>query len=232
MSQGDWAQAADYAEQLLTISRELGDKINIQNGLYALGESFSNSGDNQTGRMYLEQALEMGRREDFPNGIAFALASLARIARLEGDSARAKAYYKECAQIRREMGHRGGLVGTLINLAQVHLEEGDYIQASALSEESLVICRELKIVKAQVYCLAGFASSAGLSGQDGCAARLFGAAEAAAERLDLKMDDYDHKAYDPIITASRERLGEAEFNRLWAEGRKLTLEQALELAQK
>jgi hypothetical protein len=45
------------------------------------------------------------------------------------------------------------------------------------------------------------------------------------------MDDLEHKSYDPIIAAVRERLGEAEFKRLWDEGRMLTLEQAIELAQ-
>ncbi len=52
-----------------------------------------------------------------------------------------------------------------------------------------------------------------------------------AERTDSVMSDISHQVFDPLIAGIRERLGEAEFNRLWAEGRKLTLEQALELAK-
>jgi hypothetical protein len=129
------------------------------------------------------------------------------------------------------MGFRTGLATALLGWGQVVLQEGDAIQARGLFEESLAIVRELKIVEDQVYCLAGLAGVAGVAGQDERAARLFGATEAAAERLNLKMDDLYHKAYDPIIAAVRGRLGETDFNAAWAEGRGMTLEQALECAQ-
>jgi len=89
----------------------------------------------------------------------------------------------------------------------------------------------LRIVEDQVYCLAGFAGVAALAGQDERAARLFGAVEAAAQRLALKMDDLDRMTYDPMIAAVRGRLGEASFNAAWAAGRAMTLEQALACAQ-
>ena len=75
-----------YGEQLLAISQELGDKGRINDALWQLGESLSQSGDRRAGRMYLEQALEMARQENFPNLIAAALGSLARIAFQEGDN--------------------------------------------------------------------------------------------------------------------------------------------------
>ena len=43
------------------------------------------------------------------------------------------------------------------------------------------------------------------------------------------MGGLDHKVFDPFVAVLRERLGETEFNALWAEGRELTLEQAIEL---
>jgi hypothetical protein len=58
---------------------------------------------------------------------------------------------------------------------------------------------------------------------------LFGATDAAAERLALKMDDFNHRVYDPTIAAIRERLGENDFNVLWTEGRRLTLDKRLSL---
>jgi len=99
-----------------------------------------------------------------------------------------------------------------------------------MSEESLTLLRELKILQSQVYCLAGYAGAAGIDGQDERAAGLFGATEAAAEKLDLKLDDVDRQTYDPIIAVVHERLGEEVFQATWSEGRKLNLEQAIELA--
>ncbi|MGA2502521.1 MAG: hypothetical protein ABSG01_00360 [Anaerolineales bacterium] len=212
---GDLVKFREYVERYMTISQELGDKIHIQNALWGLGESISLSWDKDTGRIYLEQSLELARQDNHPNGIQGALSSLARVARLEGDNARAKDLYIECAQIRRQMEYRIGLAYTLINLGRVFLQEGYSIQASAVSEESLAIFRELKMLQGQVYCLAGFAGAAGIDGQDERAAHLFGATEAAAERLNLKMYDFDHTTYYPIIAAIRERLGKAAFNAAW-----------------
>jgi len=226
--QGDWVKMRMFAERNLTIAQELGDKLIIQNSLWGLGESISFIGDLKSGRMYLEQSLKLGREEDHPNIIAAALRSLARVARLEGDFTKARALYNDCAQIYRQIGYKNGVAGTLIDLSQIFLQEGNSNQASAMCEESLAIFRELKKLQGQVDCLAGFAGAAGIEGQDGFAARLFGANEAAAEKFDLKMDDAAHQIYDPIIAAVRERLGEAEFCRAWSEGRKLTLEQAIE----
>ncbi len=47
--QGDWSEMHTYAEQLLAISQELGDKGRIQDALWQLGESLSQSGDRQAG---------------------------------------------------------------------------------------------------------------------------------------------------------------------------------------
>jgi len=227
----DWALARQYAEREMAVARELGDNEFIANALFQLGEVAWRSGDTERGRRLFEQSLEMSRQENLPNSIAFGLSALARFARLDGDDARAKAYYVECARIRRQMGHGYGVAVALINLGQLSLQEGDVAQAKATAEESLAISRELRTVPNQVHCLAGFAGATALDEQDERAARLFGAVEAAAETLDLKMDDLDHMTYDPLIAAVRDRLGEADFSAAWAEGRKMTLEQALECGQ-
>ena len=229
--QGDWSEMHNYAEQLLAISQELGNKARIQDALYQLGESLSQIGDRQAGRMYLEQALEMARREDFPNGIAFALESLAQIAFQEGDNCIAKGYYMECAQIRKEMGHRSGQAWTLYRLGQIVLQEGDAAEAKPLFDEMLSIYVELKSVERQGLFPLGMAGVAAQTGHDGRAAKLFGAAEASAERTKNEMDPLSHQVFDLMVANLRERLGEADFKRLWDEGRKLTLEQAIQLAQ-
>jgi len=224
----DWSYDA---EQHLAVSQELGDKVGITDAILKLGEAVCCTGDLETGRIFLEQSLEMAREGNFPIYIDFALNFLARLARVEGDNTRAKELYIECAQIRRQIGYKQGIVGTLIDLGQILLKEDNPTQANILTKESLVIYRELKMARSQVYCLAGFASVAGIDKQDECAAYLFGATEATAEKYDLKMDDFDHAAYDPIISAVRQQLSAADFTAAWAEGRRLTLEQTIELAQ-
>jgi non-specific serine/threonine protein kinase len=220
----------DYAEEHLEISRELGDKAEILCALWNLGEAAIHRGDSQAGREFLQQSLEIALQENDLNGIAFNLFSLATLAQKEGDTSRAQELYRECAQIRRDMGWRTGLAFTLLRLGWVLIQEGDAIQSKKVAEESLEIYRELNITDRRVYCLNIFAGAAGINRQDERAARLFGAAQAAAEKLDIETEYFYHITYDPIIADIREQLGEAGSNKAWEEGREMTLEQAVELS--
>ncbi len=64
------------------------------------------------------------------------------------------------------------------------------------------------------------------------AARLLGAAEALRENTRLPMTLYERPEYEQHLTAVREQMGEAAFAAAWAEGRTLTMEQAMEYALK
>jgi hypothetical protein len=62
------------------------------------------------------------------------------------------------------------------------------------------------------------------------AVRLFSAAEALREKIQSPMTDQERAEYDPYMTQLRAMLPEVEFNALWAEGRSMTMEQAIQLA--
>jgi hypothetical protein len=78
----------------------------------------------------------------------------------------------------------------------------------------------------------GFAKVAGVAGKYQQAVRLFGAVEAASEALRWKMGISGRAEYDRIIATVCAQLDEATFNAAWAEGRAMTLEQAIEYALK
>jgi hypothetical protein len=60
---------------------------------------------------------------------------------------------------------------------------------------------------------------------------LFGAAEALRERVHAPMTDNERSKYDQFMAQLRATLvPEVEFNSFWAEGRAMTLEQAIQLA--
>jgi predicted ATPase len=62
------------------------------------------------------------------------------------------------------------------------------------------------------------------------AIKLLSAAETLRERINSPRTDYEQVEYDQSIAQLRAMLPEAEFNRLWAEGRAMTMEQAIQLA--
>ena len=62
------------------------------------------------------------------------------------------------------------------------------------------------------------------------AIRLFGAAEALREKTQSPMTEYEQIEYDQSIDQLRTMLAETEFTALRAEGRALTMEQAIQFA--
>ena len=64
------------------------------------------------------------------------------------------------------------------------------------------------------------------------AAKLFGAADAIRELTGHKRTDEEEAEEAQFMRRLRSMLAEAEFNSLWAEGKSMTMEQALQLALK
>ncbi|MDF2701639.1 MAG: hypothetical protein K0S10_583 [Rubrobacteraceae bacterium] len=65
-------------------------------------------------------------------------------------------------------------------------------------------------------------------GQPEKAVRLWAAVEALRERIGAPPSDIERARYEPLVATARETLGEEAFAKAWAEGRGLTLEQALD----
>jgi hypothetical protein len=64
----------------------------------------------------------------------------------------------------------------------------------------------------------------------GRAARLQGAIDALRERLGASLSPRERGGYDVSVAALRVALGEREFAAAWAEGRAMSLEQAVDFA--
>jgi predicted ATPase/class 3 adenylate cyclase len=62
------------------------------------------------------------------------------------------------------------------------------------------------------------------------AAKLFGAGEALREKAQSPMADHEQVEFDQSVAHLRTMLPRREFNTLWAEGRSMTMEQAIQLA--
>jgi hypothetical protein len=75
--------------------------------------------------------------------------------------------------------------------------------------------------------LGGVAAYAGRSEQ---ATRLFGAADKLRDDLNAPLPSGEKVAYDRYVNEAREALGEERFTSLWAEGRSMSVEEAMDEA--
>jgi hypothetical protein len=76
----------------------------------------------------------------------------------------------------------------------------------------------------------GVALVAFTKGQTARAVQLFGAADALREKIGTPLPPSQQPLYDDLLRSMRAELGESAFESTWAEGRQLTLQQAIESA--
>jgi non-specific serine/threonine protein kinase len=237
--QGDYGAARSAHERSLALYQELQDRDGIAEAFYYLADAAALQGDAVAARSLYAQAgsfsadsLTSLREQGDKWNVARTLNYLGELARVEGDYAAARSFYEESLLIRHELGDQRGMAVSLHNIGFVTHHQGDYRQAVTFFVESLSLFQKLGSWRGVVDCLLGLAGAAVSAGQPERAARLFGATEAVREAIYVGsvLSYPDRVEYDRYVAAVRAQLDEAAFAAAWAEGRELTLEQAIEYA--
>ena len=147
--QGDLERAKGVYEEMLNLSRELGDTGSVATALNSLGTLAVQQGNNERARALLKenlevlQELEEGSVATKPKRFhAFNLLAYLAINE-EGDYARAMALLEGSLALARESGDPDRIGNTLANLGHPALLQGDYERTKALSEEALAFAHEL-----------------------------------------------------------------------------------------
>jgi DNA-binding NarL/FixJ family response regulator len=162
--------------------------------------------------------------------LPYFLTSLGYTSLLEGDYERGAALNEEAAALLRERGFKGGSQWVLDNLGWAALLQGDHERAETFYEESLTLCKELGAKHVTSKSLEGVACVAGIRGEAERAAMLFGAAEALLEAVGHQHPPEEALLREPYLATTRSRLDEAAWQEAWAEGRAMSMEQAIEYA--
>jgi tetratricopeptide (TPR) repeat protein len=235
--QGDRAAARSACEKSLALFQELGNKDGMAQSLIMLGDIVAFQGDDVSARsLYAaarsacEESLVILHERGDKWRLARSLNTLGELVRTEGDYAAARSFYEQSLTLRRELGDEWGVANSLINLGYVACSQGDYRHAATLIGECLPLCQKPGDKRGISYCLALLARVTGDTGQPERAARLFGAAEALREAIHVRLEYVDRIEEDRNIDAVRTQLDEAAFAAAWAEGRAMTLEQAVDYA--
>ena len=147
---GDYERARSTYEEMLGLSRELGDKGNVATALNSLGTVAAQQGDNERARTLLRENLEVIEELEEEGDPAtpikkfhvFNLLGYLAIYE-EGDHARGITLWEESLALARETGddYRVGI--TLANLAHPSLMRGAYELARGYCEEALTLAHEL-----------------------------------------------------------------------------------------
>ena len=183
----------------------------------------------------LGPAIELGQQgvallrelDDLPL-LAHLLNSMGILYNHYGDK---RAAYEEALKIAIQIGDREREFYQYYNLGYVSLLEGNYQQAEALFWKYLDYALEFDLKPMVAEDLFALAGVFGLQGHNLRAARLMGAAECFMENFRVLFVPGDQKDFERSKTGVREQMGERLFEATWAEGRQMSLEQAIEYAR-
>ncbi len=228
--QGDYERAVALCGKGLTLCREWGDKEGIARFLIHWGMVAMYQGDYQRATALCEDGLALCRERGDKWLISWALTQVGSAAHLQRDYERAVALHEESLALARKTGDKYRIAFVLRSLGHVALFQGDYRQAAARFKESLTLCKEVADERVTGECLVGLAGVACAQGLYDQAARLFAAAEVLREATGYHYAAARQADIEQFVSSTRAGLGESVFATAWAEGRAMTLEQAIEYA--
>jgi hypothetical protein len=124
--------------------------------------------------------------------------------------------------------HRANMIRS--EVAHIDRLEGRAEQAEAAYRETILEWQRLGHRAAVAHQLESFALIALAREQPVRAARLLGGAEALRERIDIPMTRFERVEYDQAVEQLELGMGEEAFQRAWGEGRRLSMEAAIQIA--
>ena len=160
--------------------------------------------------------------------VASLLNNLGYLLVAQGDGAAAQPLLEESVGLVQEMGESGA--NFQHSLALAVLLQGDAQRAAALLTESLAQVWELGKKSSLSYCLEGLGAVAAAAQQPGRAGRLWGAAAAVRDALDDPLQSMDAAIYERWLAPARADVGDGSWQAAVAEGRAMSLEQAIAYA--
>src|SRR5216117_4277957 len=155
---------------------------------------------------------------------------LAAAARVEGDLSQAKAFYRQNLALHRELQRMDVVSVELGNLGAVAVLEENLSEAEQLLRESLEMAYKRGDRYLAPYELIWLGRVALGQGNPMRAATLFAAAKAQFDATGLAMDPDEGPEYEKALAAIRGALDDAPFAAAWAEGHRMSLDDAVTFA--
>jgi tetratricopeptide (TPR) repeat protein len=196
-----------------------------------LGVVKNQQGDLIQAKTLAEECLALARELNHRILISLELNALGESARQQEDYEAARQFYEESLTLARQESAKHIVPVYALNLASVACLQRDYQSAISFALEGLKISEEFgdKIVTGTA--LGVFAALAFASGEPEKAARLWGAAQAAFDAADYKLDKIDQDFVDRYVGEARAAVGDEAYEAAYREGRAMLLEHAVALAR-
>jgi tetratricopeptide (TPR) repeat protein len=188
------------------------------------------TGDVGTARGRFETALEIQLRLGDHEGIGMTVSSLAQLAAAEGDYALGLRLYGEALAAFEACMDRAEEARVLAEIAWTHVGAGDPALARWYFLESVRAYDDVASVRGVGLSLVGLAAAEEAQGRPFTAVQIASAAEVYAQQEGIVNVYADGVSGQDRVDRARAQLTDAEATRAAESGRRLTIDQVLELA--
>lgn len=218
------------AQEGLEIFRELNDSTGMEMAYSNLARWAMIHGNYQESEKYVALAQATMKSGAMRIQSGFLNMGLGTGARYQGRYDIAQRHFEEGLRIFKHIGHKGMIAAMTSEIAHTQRAMGNYSAAKQTYRETIKVFQDYGNRPSVAHQLECFAMIAIVEEEPQRAAKLFGAADAIREVTGHKPTDEEQAEEAQFISRLRAMLTETEFNTLWAEGKSMTMEQAIQLA--
>jgi uncharacterized protein HemY len=232
----DDVTALPLFEQSLGLFRQLGDVWGTSRVNRYLGRLYLNQGEYEKARWFINQHLESSAALSYLGGTvnAFtvnAFIDLGDLYRYQGDYDRAEESFERAMAICRERDLKGMMASLFFSLGMLALQRNHYSRAARHFSDYFDFIRRVNEQTGVAVLFTGLAAVAAGTEHPERAAQLHGAARPfLATGGDFL--PFERAEFDRHMQIARAEIGEARFEALAADGRAMTMEQAIAYALK
>ncbi len=231
---GDLATASADIEEAVNIARSTGEKFGLGMALGMMAQlAVIKDGDFKAAQAYEEEGLLATTEVGNTWASSMIIFGTARGAMFRGDYAPARERFRKSLPFFEEMKdeHRVNMVHS--EFAHIDRYEGRYAESHAGYRKTILIWQKLGHRAAVAHQLECFGFLAITQSNFTHAARLYGAAEALRAKINISMNPTEKVEYQKEVEKVTAGINnEKLFDSAWADGRSMTMEQAIELALK
>jgi predicted ATPase/DNA-binding SARP family transcriptional activator len=230
LEQGEVEAAGPCLEESLRLARRDDNPYTSKFPLSMLGNLHYRLGNFAQSQACFEESLRLNRACQDTEGTADSLRGLAKAVNARGDHHYARQLGEEAMTLHHTLNHQLGIGLDHALFGDVARDQGDYGEALLHYQRCLTLWADRENIVNSAFVFDDMAQTLSRMGDLAHAVKLIAAAAAIRERARVKLTAYEQANWEDVSTACRAALGDERFASVWAEGRSLTLEQAVNLA--
>jgi len=220
------------SEEAITLLRKAGDLRFLAIHLGTLGKLEVLMGDFESAQKRLDEAMQLNRQLNNRAGMGDLLTALSRIESIRGNFEKGRILLEEGIAIVEKSGHRMNYLWARAHLGYIALQQGELQESHDILAETTQGFYEDQSEIGVAFTLEGIASLNVIAGKFKQAAQLIGWANAIREKVGDLRQPLEQADVDKIITTCIDKMGEDAFLNAYDAGKKMTMDEAVELAVK